>query len=172
MCVDYRGLNNITVKDKYPLPRIDEILDNMSGCSVFSKMDLHQGYHQIRVFPEHVERTAFQTKYGSFQFRVLPFGLCNAPATFQRTMDGMMRKHRAYADVYLDDIIIHSRSFEEHLTHIREVLADLRKEKLYAKLKKCEFAKEQVDFCGFVVSEKGIATQESKVQAIRDWPIP
>ena len=121
----------------YPLPRIDEILDNMSGCSVFSKLYLHQGYHQIRVLPENVQRTAFQMKHWSFQFRVLPFGMCNAPATFQRTMDALMRKHWAYVDVYLDDIIIHSNSMAEHIEHVRAISEDLRKEQLYAKLKKC-----------------------------------
>ena len=172
LCIDYRALNAITVKDKYPLPRIDEILDNMQGCTVFSKLDLHQGYHQIRVHYEHVSRTAFQTKYGSFQFRVMPFGLTNAPATFQRTMNLIMQKHRIYADVYLDDIIIHSASLEEHAEHLTAILADLRSEKLFAKSKKCEFAKSQIEFCGFVVSEKGISTQPSKIQAINDWPTP
>ena len=113
LCIDYRSLNNITVKDKYPLPRIDEILDNMAGCRYFSKMDLHQGYHQIRIKPQDIPKTAFQTKYGSFQFRVMPFGLTNAPATFQRMMNQIMQKHREFADVHLDDIIIHSRNLEE-----------------------------------------------------------
>ena len=111
-------------------------------------------------------------KHWSFQFRVLPFGMCNAPATFQRTMDALMRKHWAYADVYLDDIIIHSNSMAEHIEHVRAISEDLRKEQLYAKLKKCEFGKDHVEFCGFVVSHNVTSTQESKVRTIRDRPTP
>ena len=172
LCIDYRSLNNITVKDKYPLPRIDEILDNMAGCRYFSKMDLHQGYHQIRIKPQDIPKTAFQTKYGSFQFRVMPFGLTNAPATFQRMMNQIMQKHREFADVYLDDIIIHSRSLEEHAAHIAAVLETLREEKLFAKLRKCEFARNSIEFCGHIVSEKGISTMPTKLKSIEDWPVP
>ena len=104
--IDYRALNKITLKYKYPIPRIDELLDNMAGAQYFTKLDLQQGYHQIRVKPEHVQRTAFQTKFGSFQFRVMPFGLTNAPATFQRTMNNLLADCRAFANVYIDDIVI------------------------------------------------------------------
>lgn len=172
LCIDYRGLNVITVKDKYPLPRIDEILDNMAGCRVFSKMDLHSGYHQIRIKPEDIFKTAFQTKYGSFQFKVMPFGLTNAPATFQRMMNQIMQKHREYTDVYLDDIVIHSRTLEEHAEHLRAILDTLRTEKLYAKLRKCEFARNSIEVCGHIISEKGISTMPSKLQNISEWPVP
>ena len=144
MCIDYRALNNITQKDKYPLPRIDEMLDNMAGAEFFTKLDLQQGYHQIRVKAEHIPRTAFQTRYGSFQFRVMPFGLCNAPATFQRTMNNLLADCRGFAAVYIDDIVIFSRTFEEHCQHIRAVLQRLRAEKLYAKRKKCSFAQREI----------------------------
>ena len=150
------------------LPRIDEILDNMAGCRYFSKMDLHQGYHQIRIKPQDIPKTAFQTKYGSFQFRVMPFGLTNAPATFQRMMNQIMQKHREFADVYLDDIIIHSRSLEEHAAHIAAVLETLREEKLFAKLRKCEFARNSIEFCGHIVSEKGISTMPQKLKSTED----
>ena len=151
-------MNAITLKDKYPLPRIDELLDNMRGASVFSKMDLQQGYHQIRVLAEHVPRTAFQTKYGSYQFLVLPFGLCNAPATFQRTMNDLLAIYRSFAEVYIDDIVIHSDTIAEHAEHLEKVLTLLRKEKLYAKRSKCSFARDFIEFCGFNVSKRNLDT--------------
>ena len=172
LCIDYRALNKITQKDKYPLPRIDELLDNMSGAQWFSKIDLQQGYHQIRVKKEHVPRTAFQTRYGSFQFKVLPFGLCNAPATFQRTMNNLLAPCREFAEVYIDDIIIHSRTLEEHVQHVREVLTLLRHEKLYAKMKKCAFGLREVEFCGFLVTAEGIRSHPDKLKSIREWPMP
>ena len=170
LCIDYRALNKITKMDKYPLPRIDEMLDEMRGAHIFSKLDLQQGYHQIRVVPEHIERTAFNTKFGSFQFKVMPFGLCNAPATFQRTMNLILEPLRKFAAVYIDDIIIHSSSLEDHLDHLRQVFDALRAEKLYAKASKCAFLLEEVDFCGFVVGSQGIRTQHSKVEAIQKSP--
>ena len=172
LCIDYRALNKITQKDKYPLPRIDELLDNMSGCEFFTKMDLQQGYHQIRIKPEHVPRTAFQTKFGSYQFRVMPFGLCNAPSTFQRTMNNVLTECRQFADVYIDDIVIHSHTLTEHLTHLRQVLDILRREKLYAKMKKCSFAHREIEFCGFLVNGDGIRTHPDKIMAIQAWPRP
>ena len=171
LCIDYRGLNAITVKDRYPLSRIDEMLDNMRRASFFTKLDLQQGFHQIRVHPDHVPRTAFQTKYGSFQFKVMPFGLCNATATFQRTMNQVLACHREYADVYIDDIIIHSRTLAEHVQHLRAILVDLRRESLFAKRKKCSFAQSETDFCGFIVGASGIRTQPQKLEAIRNWPV-
>ena len=172
LCIDYRALNKLTLKDKYPLQRIDELLDNMVGANWFSKIDLQQGYHQIRVKKEHVPRTAFQTRYGSFQFRVLPFGLCNAPATFQRTMNNLLTPCREFAEVYIDDIIIHSRTLKEHAEHVRAVLSLLRKENLYAKMKKCAFGLREVEFCGFVVTADGIKSHPDKLKSIREWPEP
>ena len=144
LCIDYRALNKITVKDRYPVPRIDEMLDEMVHATWFSKLDLQQGYHQILVIPEHVERTAFNTKYGSFQFKVMPFWLCNAPATFQRTMNNVLSEHRTFAAVYIDDIIVHSNSYEDHLEHLRKIFETLRAQKLYAKASKCSFAQREV----------------------------
>ena len=172
MCIDYLALNNITQKDKYPLPQIDELLDNMAGAEFFTKMDLQQGYHQIRVKPEHVPRTAFQTKFESFQFRVMPFGLCNAPATFQRTMNSLLEGCREYAEVYIDDIVVHSRTLVEHLEHLREVLSRLRQAKLFAKKKKCSFGQREIEFCGYLVNREWIKSHQDKVVAIKEWATP
>ena len=172
MCIDYRGLNAQTIKDKYPLPRIDEILDNLQGGSFFTKLDLAQGYHQLRMHPEHVGRTAFQTQFGSYQFRVMPFGLCNAPATFQRTLNDLLAPFRGICAVYIDDIIIFSRTLAEHCQHLELVLSALRKEQLYAKRKKCFFAQRTLEFCGFIVGGNGIKTHPDKIAAVRTWPQP
>ncbi|KAJ9526673.1 hypothetical protein QJQ45_017555 [Haematococcus lacustris] len=173
MCIDYRPLNRITIKNKYPLPRLDTLLDRLHGAKVFSKLDLRQGYHQIRVAPEDIHKTAFRTRYGHFEFTVLPFGLCNAPATFQRLMNDVL--HDLLDDcvlVYLDDILIFSRTPQEHLAHLRRVLDLLRKHKLYAKLSKCEFGMDQTSFLGHIVSASGIACDPAKVVAVESWPIP
>ncbi|KAJ9524896.1 hypothetical protein QJQ45_002965 [Haematococcus lacustris] len=173
MCIDYRPLNRLTIKNKYPLPRLDTLLDRLHGAKVFSKLDLRQGYHQIRVAPEDIHKTAFRTRYGHFEFTVLPFGLCNAPATFQRLMNDVL--HDLLDDcvlVYLDDILIFSRTPQEHSAHLRRVLDLLRKHKLYAKLSKCEFGMDQTTFLGHIVSASGIACDPAKVVAVQSWPIP
>ncbi|KAJ9521060.1 hypothetical protein QJQ45_022784 [Haematococcus lacustris] len=165
MCIDYRPLNRLTIKNKYPLPRLDTLLDRLHGAKVFSKLDLRQGYHQIRVAPEDIHKTAFRTRYGHFEFTVLPFGLCNAPATFQRLMNDVL--HDLLDDcvlVYLDDILIFSRTPQEHIAHLRRVLDLLRKHKLYAKLSKCEFGMDQTSFLGHIVSASGIACDPAKAQ--------
>ena len=172
LCTDYRSLNKATVMDKYPMPRIDELLDEMQGSSFFSKMDLQQGFNQIRVVPKHVERTAFQTKFGSFQYLVMPFGLCNAPATFQRTMNIIFAKCRPFVAIYLDDLIIHSKTWPEHLQHLRRAFSVLREEKFYAKTSKCAFAQSEIDFCGFRLNAEGVTTQPEKIRAVRDWKAP
>ena len=133
-----------------------------------------QGYHQILVYPADVPKTAFQTKYGLFQFKVMPFGLCNAPATFQRVMDTVLAdlKQSGFVQVYLDDIIIYSQDLQQHVNHLAEVLQKLRGAHLYAKAQKCSFGVGSIEFCGFIVSQHGIATCPNKIKAIRDWPIP
>ena len=140
MCIDYRDLNNVTVKNKYPLPRIDDLFDQLQGAAVFSKIDLRSGYHQLRVSDDDVSKTAFRTRYGHYEFLVMPFGLTNAQAVF---MDLMNRIFRPYLDsfvvVFIDDILIYSRTREEHAEHLRIVLNILRENQLYAKLSKCEF---------------------------------
>ena len=140
MCIDYRELNKLTVKNRYPLPRIDDLFDQLQGANYFSKIDLRSGYHQLRVLEGDIPKTAFRTRYGHYEFVVMPFGLTNAPAVF---MDLMNRVCRPYLDqfviVFIDDILVYSRSEEEHSQHLQKVLQTLRTEKLYAKFSKCEF---------------------------------
>ena len=134
MCIDYWALNAITVKNRYPLPRIDELLDQLSSARLFSKIDLRSGYHQIRVTPNDIEKTAFRRRYGHFEFRVMPFGLTNAPATFMSLMHDIFRPYLdKFVVIFLDDILIYSPDEETHLDHVRQVLRILREHKLYAK---------------------------------------
>lgn len=173
MCVDYRALNNVTIKNSYPLPRVDELFDRLHGAKYFSKIDLRSGYHQIRIAPEDVPKTAFRTRYGHFEFLVLPFGLTNAPGTFMHLMHQTFREALdSFVLVFLDDILIYSKTLEEHKLHVRKVLEVLRKEKLYAKESKCEFFKTEVEFLGHMVGRDGVRMMEDKVQAMKDWPAP
>lgn len=173
LCIDYRALNGITIKNSYPLPRIDELFDRLQGAKIFSKIDLRSGYHQIRIAPEDVPKTAFRTRYGHFEFLVLPFGLTNAPATFMHLMHQVFRPLLdKFVLVFLDDILIYSRSTEEHERNVREVMELLRKHKLYAKASKCELFKTKVEFLGHMVDEKGIHMMEDKVRAMQEWPPP
>ncbi len=147
MCVDYRALNKATVKNRYPLPRIDDLFDRLSGAKVFSRIDLRSGYYQIRIAEGDEEKTACRTRYGSYEFMVKPFGLTNAPATFCTLMNDIFREWLDdFVVVYIDDILIYSSSLEEHAEHLRKVFQRLRENKLYAKLEKCEFGVTEVDF--------------------------
>ena len=173
MCIDYRALNNITIKNAYPLPRIDELFDRLQGARYFSKIDLRSGYHQIRIDPQDVPKTAFRTRYGHFEFLVLPFGLTNAPGTFMHLMHQTFREFLDdFVLVFLDDILIFSRTLEEHQRHVTQVLTKLRESKLYAKESKCDFFKEEVEFLGHLVGRNGVRMMEDKVKAIVDWPTP
>uniref|UniRef100_A0A2N9EM84 Reverse transcriptase n=1 Tax=Fagus sylvatica TaxID=28930 RepID=A0A2N9EM84_FAGSY len=167
LCIDYRELNRVTIKNKYPLPRIDDLFDQLQGAQVFSKIDLRSGYHQLKIKSEDIPKTAFRTRYGHYEFLVMPFGLTNAPAVF---MDLMNRVFHEYLDrfviVFIDDILVYSKSLEEHEDHLRIVLQILRDKKLYAKLKKCEFWLNQVVFLGHVVSKDGITVDPSKIEAV------
>ncbi|KAL4564653.1 hypothetical protein LXL04_028721 [Taraxacum kok-saghyz] len=173
MCIDYRELNKLTVKNRYPLPRINDLFDQLQGSTHYSKIDLRSGYHQLSVQEEDVPKTAFRTRYGHYEFLVMPFGLTNAPAVF---MDLMNRVCRPYLDkfviVFIDDILIYSRSKEEHGKHLRLILELLRNEKLYAKFSKCEFWIQEVKFLGHVVSREGIHVDPSKIEAIENWKTP
>jgi hypothetical protein len=173
LCIDYRKLNQVTIKNKYPLPRIDDLFDQLKCAKVFSKIDLKSGYHQIRVCEEDVAKTAFRSRYGHYEFLVMPFGLTNAPAVF---MDLMNRIFRPYLDqfvvVFIDDILIYSSSLEEHKNHLRLVLQLLRENQLYAKFSKCEFWLDQIKFLGHVISKDGIAVDPEKVRAVMEWEIP
>ncbi|KAJ9539536.1 hypothetical protein OSB04_032269 [Centaurea solstitialis] len=173
MCIDYRELNKLTIKNRYPLPRIDDLFDQLQGAAYFSKIDLRSGYHQMRVREEDIAKTAFRTRYGHYEFLVMPFGLTNAPAVF---MDLMNRVCRPYLDkfviVFIDDILIYSRDKKEHEQHLRLILELLKTEKLYAKFSKCEFWIREVHFLGHVVNEKGIHVDPAKVEAIKKWEVP
>ncbi|CAI5480238.1 unnamed protein product [Closterium sp. Yama58-4] len=173
MCIDYRALNAATVKNRFPVPRVEDLLDAVQGARVFSKIDLRSGYHQIRVVPEDQHKTAFRTKQGLYEFRVLPFGLTNAPATFQTLMNTVLSEFLgSFVVVYLDDILIFSKSKEEHVQHLQKVFEVLRREKLYAKQSKCEFFLPEVEFLGHVVSASGVRTDPKKIAAVQDWVAP
>ncbi|GJS45781.1 putative reverse transcriptase domain-containing protein [Tanacetum coccineum] len=173
MCIDYRELNKLTVKNRYPLPRIDDLFDQLQGSSIYSKIDLRSGYHQLRVREEDILKTAFRTRYGHYEFQVMPFGLTNAPAVF---MDLMNRVCKPYLDkfviVFIDDILIYSKSKKEHEGHLRQILKLLKKEELYAKFSKCEFWIPRVQFLGHVIDCQGIHVDPAKIESIKDWASP
>jgi hypothetical protein len=173
LCVDYRPLNAITIKNKYPLPRIDILFDQLAGAQVFSKIDLCFGYHQIKIYAEDVPKTAFTTRYGLFEYLVMSFGLTNASAHFMYLMNSVfMPKLDKFVVVFIDDILIYSRSIEEHEEHLRIVLQRLRDHQLYAKFSKCEFWIKEVSFLGHVVSPEGIAVDLGKVKEVLEWKPP
>ncbi|GJV07088.1 putative reverse transcriptase domain-containing protein [Tanacetum coccineum] len=173
MCIDYRELNKLTVKNRYPLPRIDDLFDQLQGSSIYSKIDLRSGYHQLRIREEDIPITAFRTRYGHYEFQVMPFGLTNAPTVF---MDLMNRVCKTYLDkfmiVFIDDILIYSKNKEEHEKHLKIILELLKKEQLYAKFSKCDFWLESVQFLGHVINNKGVHVDPAKVEAIRNWSAP
>ncbi|GJZ82702.1 putative reverse transcriptase domain-containing protein [Tanacetum coccineum] len=173
MCIDYRELNKLTVKNRYPLPRIDDLFDQLQGSSVYSKIDLRSGYHQLRVREEDIPKTAFRTRYGHYEFQVMPFGLTNAPTVF---MDLMNRVCKPYLDklviVFIDDILIHSKNKREHEEHLKLILELLKKEELYSKFSKCEFWIPKVQFLGHVIDSNGIHVDPAKIKSIKDWASP
>ena len=166
-------LNKLTVKNRYPLPRIDDLFDQLQGKTVFSKIDLRSGYHQLRIKEEDIPKTAFRTRYGHYEFMVMSFGLTNAPAAF---MDLMNRVFKDFLDkfviVFIDDILVYSSTEEEHEHHLRLVLQRLREHRLYAKFSKCEFWLPQVAFLGHVVGKDSILVDPSKIEAVKNWPRP
>ncbi|KAL2938982.1 Transposon Ty3-I Gag-Pol polyprotein [Bienertia sinuspersici] len=173
LCIDYRELNKVTIKNKYPLPRIEDLFDQLKGASLFSKIDLRTGYHQLRIKKDDIPKTAFRTRYGHYEFTVMSFGLTNAPAAF---MDIMNRTFHEYLDkfivVFIDDILIYSRSREEHEEHLRRTLDILRRDRWYAKLSKCEFWLKRIAFLGHIVSNEGVSVDPSKIKAVSEWPRP
>eukprot|EP00731_Ephydatia_muelleri_P008911 Em0004g1249a len=172
-CVDFRQLNSVTRKDAHPIPRIDETLDALHGACWFSTLDLASGYWQVKVAPEDREKTAFTTPYGLYQFCVMPFGLCNAPSTFQRLMELVLAGlHWSSCLVYLDDIIIYSRTVKEHLTRLEEVLERLQAAGMKLKPKKCRLLRRKVNYLGYIVSSGGVQTDPLKVESILSWPSP
>ncbi|GKE69802.1 putative reverse transcriptase domain-containing protein, partial [Tanacetum coccineum] len=173
MCIDYHELNKLTVKNRYPLPRIDDLFDQLQGSSVYSKIDLRSGYHQLRVREGDIPKTAFRTRYEHYEFQVMPFGLTNAPVVF---MDLMNRVCKPYLDrfviVFIDDILIYSKNKEEHEEHLKLILELLKKDELYAKFSKCEFWIPKVQFLGHVIDSKGIHIYQAKIESIKDWASP
>ncbi|WVZ89138.1 hypothetical protein U9M48_035583 [Paspalum notatum var. saurae] len=170
LCVDYRPLNAMTVKNKYPIPHIDILFDQLAGAKVFSKIDLRSGYYQIKIRKEDIPKTAFSTRYGLYEYLVMSFGLTNAPAFFMYMMNLVfMNELDKFVVVFIDDILIYSKNEKEHEEHLRIVLARLREHKLYVKFSKCAFWLKEVGFLGHVLSEKGVAVDPSKVEAVLNW---
>jgi len=173
-CVDYRALNDITIKDKYPISVINELLDELYGSKLYSKLDLCSAYHHIRVREEDVPKTAFRTHEGHYEFVVMPFGLTNAPATFQSIMNELFRPHlRKFILVFFDDILVYSKSWEDHLIYLQTVLNILSTNSLFAKEEKCCFRVLQVHYLGHQISAQGVSIDPNKIQAVvLDWPKP
>ncbi|KAJ3704277.1 hypothetical protein LUZ61_007982 [Rhynchospora tenuis] len=173
LCIDYRELNKVTVPNRYPLPRIDDFFDQLQGSQVYSKIDLRSGYHQLRIRPSDVPKTAFRTRYGHYEFLVLSFGLTNAPAYFMNLMNRVFEDYLdSFVVVFIDDILIYSKSAEEHEHHLRLALQRLREHQLYAKFPKCEFWLEQISFLGHIISKDGLAVDPQKIVAVTEWKPP
>lgn len=171
--IDYRALNLLTKKNNAPIPRIDEILDRLGRAAVFSKMDMKTGFHQIRIRPSDVEKTAFNSKYGHFEFLVMPMGLCNAPATFQTLMNSIFYDHLDdFVVVYIDDLLVFSKNREDHLRHLEIVLSRLKAHQLYIGRAKCHFMASEIDFLGLIVSQQGIHVDPERIRAVQEWPRP
>ena len=170
MCIDYRLLNSVTIKNKYPLPWIDDLFDQLRGASVFFKIDLRSGYHQLRIREHDVVKTVFHSRYGHYEFLVMPFRLTNAPTTF---MDLMNQVFRPFLDqfviVFIDDVLVYSRSEEKHEQHLRATLKTLREHRLFVKFSKCEFWLERVQFLGHVIIGAGIQVDPTKIEVVVSW---
>jgi hypothetical protein len=173
LCVDYPKLNEVTIKNKYPLPKIEDLFDQLNGVKVFSKIDLHTGHHQLKVCESNIPKTAFTTRYGLFEYTVMSFGLTNAPAYFMNLMNKVFMKFLdKFVVVFIDDILVYSNTEEEHTEHLRLVLGTLREHQLYAKFSKCEFWLKEVGFLGHVISAGGVSVDLSKITSILERKAP
>jgi hypothetical protein len=173
MCVDYRSLNDVTIKNKYPLPRIEDLFDHMRGTKVFSKIDLRSGYHQMKIRPSDIPKTTFTTRYGLYEYTVMSFGLTNAPTYFMYLMNKIFMEYLdKFVVVFIDNILIYSKNEEEHEEHLRLVLQKLREHELYAKFSKCEFWLKEVSFLGHIITNGGIVVDPSKVSDVLKWEAP
>ncbi|GJW23174.1 putative reverse transcriptase domain-containing protein [Tanacetum coccineum] len=173
MCIDYCELNKLTVKNRYPLPRIDDLFDQLQGSNIYSKINLRSGYHQLRVREEDISKTAFRTRYGHYEFQVMPFGLTNAPAVFMDLMNRVCKPYlEKFVIVFIDNVLIYSRNEKEHEEHLKTILELLKKEELYAKFSKCEFWIHTVKFLGHVIDSSGIHVDPTKIEAVKNWASP
>lgn len=173
LCVDYRGLNKHTVKDKYPIPLLEDLLDELGGAKLFSKLDLWAGFHQLRMSHEDVYKIAFKTHNGHYEYLVMPFGLTNAPCTFQSLMNHVFQSvARKFFLVFFNNILVYSPTWEEHLHHLIEVFSILRRQQLYLKPSKCTFGATIIEYLGHFISAAGVSTDPNKVKAIEQWPTP
>jgi hypothetical protein len=173
MYMDYRFLNDVTVKNKYPLPRIEDLFDRMRDARIFSKIELRSGYHQVKIRPSDILKTTFSTRYGLYEFTVMSFGLTNAPAYFMNLMNKVFMEYlNRFVMVFIDDILIYSKSESDHEQHLRLVLHKLRDNQLYAKFSKCEFWIDKVPFLGHIISNGGIAVDPTKAKEIMEWRVP
>ncbi|KAJ9562551.1 hypothetical protein OSB04_007711 [Centaurea solstitialis] len=172
-CVDYRKLNHLTVRNQFPIPIVEELIDELHGSCYFSKLDLRSGYHQVRMNEADIGKTTFRTHEGLYEFVVMPFGLTNAPATFQSLMNSVFKPYlRRFVLVFFDDILVYSKSWSEHLQHLQSVLQLLRKNSLFARLSKCTFGSDQVDYLGYVISGNGVKADPKKIEDMVNWPKP
>jgi hypothetical protein len=169
LCIDFRQFNKVTIKNKYPLPRIDDLFDQLKDAKIFSKIYLRSRYHQVRIKDEDVSKTVFKTRYGHYEFTVVLFGLLNTPIIFMCLMNGVFREYlEKLFIVFLDDILVYSKSEEEHEKHLRMVLQVLRKHQLYAKLIQCSFFQKQIHYLGHIISKDGIVVDPEKIEAIKE----
>ena len=171
--MDYRGLNKEIVKDKFPIPMVDELLDELQGTRVFFKLELRIGYHQISMKEEDIENKAFKTHEGHYEYLVMPFGFTNAPSTFQALMNEVFRPYlRKFVLVFFDDILVYNKGMQKHASHLKMVLQTLADHQLYAKMSKCVFVASEVEYLGHIIYGEGVQTDPKKIEVMTEWPVP